>query len=298
MKKKKIKKAIIPAAGLGTRFLPATKALPKEMLPIVDKPAIQYIVEEAVESGIEDIIIVTSSSKQSIEDHFDRNDKLEFHLLEQNKHELLKMVRDTAGFNIQYVRQKQALGLGHAVWCARNFIGKEPFAVLLGDVITVDNSPCLKQLIQTYEKMQSSVIAVQPVDWANVSSYGIIDGETIKDDLYKVHRLVEKPKTDPPSNLAIIGRYILDPEIFGILEKLPPGGGGEIQLTDALQELVRQKNLYSHTFQGKLYDVGDKLGFLKATVEFALEHETLKNRFYKYLKQTVQEREGYQCEKH
>jgi UTP--glucose-1-phosphate uridylyltransferase len=298
LRKKKIKKAVIPAAGLGTRFLPATKAIPKELLPIVDKPAIQYIVEEAVESGIEDIIIVISSSKQAIEDHFDRNDKLELNLFKQNKYELLKIVKDIASFDIQFVRQKQALGLGHAVWCARNFVGKEPFAVLLGDVITVDNSPCLKQLIQTYEKMQSSVIAVQTVDWANVSNYGIIDGEIVKDEFYKVNTLVEKPKVDPPSNLAIIGRYILEPEIFGILEKLPLGRGGEIQLTDALQELARQKDLYSHTFQGKLYDVGDKLGYLKATVDFGLEHETLQNHFYEYLKQTVLKRGGYQCVKH
>jgi UTP--glucose-1-phosphate uridylyltransferase len=291
---KKIKKAIIPAAGYGTRFLPATKAIPKEMLPVVDKPAIQYIVEEAVESGIEDIIIVISSCKQAIEDHFDRNDKLELNLFEQNKHELLKIVKDIARFDIQYVRQKQALGLGHAVWCARKFVGNEPFAVLLGDIITVDNSPCLKQLIQTYEQMQSSVIAVQTVEWGNVSNYGVIDGGIVKNELYKVNSLVEKPKVDPPSNLAIIGRYILEPEIFGILEQLPPGGGGEIQLTDALQELVMKKDLYAHTFKGKLYDVGDKLGYLKATVDFGLEHETLQNHFYEYLKRVVLERGGSQ----
>ncbi|CAM2879043.1 UTP--glucose-1-phosphate uridylyltransferase GalU [Paenibacillus sediminis] len=298
MRNNNIKKAVIPAAGLGTRFLPATKALPKEMLPIVDKPAIQYIVEEAIESGIEDIIIVISSSKQAIKDHFERNDKLELNLFKQNKHELLKIAKDISSFDIKYVRQNQALGLGHAVWCARNFVGKEPFAVLLGDVITVDNSPCLKQLIQTYEQLQSSVIAVQTVDWANVSGYGVIDGEIVKDELYKVNRLVEKPKIDPPSNLAIIGRYILEPEIFDILEQFSPGQGGEIQLTDALQELLKQKDLYSQTFQGKLYDVGDKLGYLKAIVDFGLKHDTLQKGFYEYLKQTVLERDGSQCVKH
>ncbi len=290
---RKIRKAVIPAAGLGTRFLPATKAIPKEMLPVVDKPAIQYIVEEAIESGIEDIIIVTSRNKKAVEDHFDKNYEMELNLLEKNKTDLLKIVEDISGLvDIQYVRQKQTLGLGHAVWSARKFIGNEPFAVLLGDVITVDHPPCLKQLIHTYEKVQSSVIAVQTVDWAHVSNYGVMDGNIMNNGLYKVNRLVEKPKVDPPSNLAIIGRYILDPEIFSILERLPPGGGGEIQLTDALQETVRQSELYAYTFKGKMYDVGDKLGYLKAVVELALENKTLQKDFSEFLSQIVLERGG------
>ncbi|MFC5468845.1 UTP--glucose-1-phosphate uridylyltransferase GalU [Cohnella suwonensis] len=278
----RIKKAVIPAAGFGTRLLPATKAIPKEMLPIVDKPAIQYIVEEAIDAGIEEIIIVTSRNKQAIEDHFDRNHEIELFLYEQNKPQLLKLVKDIAHTKIQYVRQKQALGLGHAVWCARNFIGDEPFAVLLGDVIS---ESCLKPLIQTYEETNSSIIAVQPVDWVNVSNYGVICGETLQNGLVKVDRLVEKPKVDPPSNLAIIGRYILEPEIFPILERLLPGDGGEIQLTDALQELIKQSDLHAFTFEGKTYDVGNKLGYLKATVELALGHETLQTHFAEYLQQ-------------
>jgi UTP--glucose-1-phosphate uridylyltransferase len=281
---KRIRKAIIPAAGLGTRFLPATKAMPKEMLPIVDKPTIQYIVEEAVQSGIEDIIIVTGRSKRSIEDHFDKNYELEFNLLEKNKHSLLKIVDDITNLvEIHYVRQKQALGLGHAIWCARKFIGNEPFAVLLGDMIIDSPTPCLKQLMHIYEEKQASVIAVERVDWSEVSKYGVVDGELIGKGLYKVNNLVEKPLVNPPSNAVIIGRYILEPDIFQILEQIPVGVGGEIQLTDALQELVTFQSLYAHEISGKLYDVGDKLGFLKATVELACKDETLQKDFKKFL---------------
>lgn len=285
---KKIKKAIIPAAGLGTRFLPATKAMPKEMLPIVDKPTIQYIVEEAVESGIEDIIIVTGRSKRSIEDHFDINFELEINLREKNKTTLLKIVDDITNLvNIHYVRQKQALGLGHAIWCARKFIGNEPFAVLLGDMIIDSKTPCLKQLMQIYEEKQASVIAVEEVEWAEVSKYGIVDGELIGDRLYQVNKLVEKPLVNPPSNAAIVGRYILEPEIFQILERTPMGVGDEIQLTDAMQELIQFSPLYAYRFVGKLYDVGDKLGFLKATVELACKNELLQEEFKKYLHRIV-----------
>lgn len=288
----RIRKAVIPAAGFGTRFLPATKAIPKEMLPIVDKPAIQYIVEEAIDAGIEEIIIVTSRNKKAIEDHFDRNHEIEHFLVEQNKTELLNLLKDTVHSEIQYVRQKQALGLGHAVWCARQFIGDEPFAVLLGDVLSVEGTSCLKQLIQTYEDTKSSVIAVHPVDWANVSDYGIVSGKQVKNGLVNVDRLVEKPKTDPPSNLAIIGRYILEPAIFPILERLSPGEGGELQLTDALQELIKHTELHACMFTGKTYDVGNKLGYLKATVELALEHETLQEPFTEYLHQITSKRGG------
>ncbi|SDN59966.1 UTP--glucose-1-phosphate uridylyltransferase [Paenibacillus sp. yr247] len=287
---KKIKKAIIPAAGLGTRFLPATKAMPKEMLPIVDKPTIQYIVEEAVESGIEDIMIVTGRSKRSIEDHFDINFELEFNLREKNKQSLLKIVDDITNLvEIHYVRQKQALGLGHAIWCARKFIGNEPFAVLLGDMIIDSDIPCLKQLMQIYEEKQASVIAVDEVEWSEVSKYGVVDGKLIGDRLYQVHKLVEKPLTNPPSNAAIVGRYILEPEIFQILENIPMGVGGEIQLTDALQELIQFRPLYAYKFTGKLYDVGDKLGFLKATVELACKNESLQEEFKKYLRHLLAE---------
>ncbi|UJF32109.1 UTP--glucose-1-phosphate uridylyltransferase GalU [Paenibacillus hexagrammi] len=283
---KTIKKAIIPAAGLGTRFLPATKAMPKEMLPIVDKPTIQYIVEEAVQSGIEDIMIVTGRSKRSIEDHFDVNYELETNLREKNKQSLLQLVDEITNLvDIHYVRQKQALGLGHAIWCARKFIGNEPFAVLLGDMIIDSPVPCLKQLIDIYEHKQNSVLAVEKVDWSDVSKYGVVDGTLIADGLYRVNNLVEKPKSNPPSNAAIVGRYILDPDIFGILEHQSVGVGGEIQLTDALQELAHAKPLYAYEFQGRLYDVGDKLGFLKATVELACKNEALQDEFWSYLRQ-------------
>lgn len=289
---KKVKKAIIPAAGLGTRFLPATKAMPKEMLPIVDKPTIQYIVEEAVASGIEDIIIVTGRSKRSIEDHFDLNVELGANLKERHKEDLLRMVEDIAKLaDIHYVRQKQALGLGNAVWCARKFIGQEPFAVLLGDMIVDSKEPCLRQLLDIHETKQAPVIAVDSVDWPEVRKYGVIDGVPEGDRLFLVNRLVEKPTFDPPSNMAIIGRYVLDPEMFDLLEHLPAGIGGEIQLTDALQEWTRRNSLYAHLIEGKLYDVGDKIGFLKATVELACKDETLRVPFRSFLRRVASEGE-------
>jgi UTP--glucose-1-phosphate uridylyltransferase len=289
---RRVKKAIIPAAGLGTRFLPATKAMPKEMLPVVDKPTIQYIVEEAVASGIEDIIIVTGRNKRSIEDHFDINHELEANLKGQRKEHLLKMVEDIANLaDIHYVRQKQALGLGHAVWCARKFIGQEPFAVLLGDMIVDSEVPCLKQLLDVYEEKQAPVIAVDAVEWSDVSKYGVIDGEPAGEHLYRVKRLVEKPVADPPSNMAIIGRYVMDPQIFHILEKLPAGIGGEIQLTDALQQWTQRHPIYARLIQGKLYDVGDKMGFLKATVELACKDDALRVPFRSFLRNTVAEGE-------
>lgn len=287
---KKVRKAIIPAAGLGTRFLPATKAMPKEMLPIVDKPTIQYIIEEAVESGIEDIIIVTGKGKRAIEDHFDKHFELELNLIEKEKLDLLEQVqRSTNMVDIHYIRQKEALGLGHAVWCARKFIGDEPFAVLLGDMIIDSDVPCLKQMINIYNMTQSSVIAVEAVPWEEVSKYGVIDGEQEESNLHVIRNLVEKPKYNPPSNLAIVGRYILDPSIFSLIENTTPGVGGEIQLTDALQELVQKQDMYGYLFEGRLYDVGDKLGFLKATVEFAFKNKNLKDGFSSYLTKFVED---------
>ncbi len=238
----KVKKAIIPAAGLGTRFLPATKAMPKEMLPIVDKPTIQYIIEEAIESGIEDIIIVTGKGKRAIEDHFDHSFELEQNLFERGKFELLEEVQKSSKLvDIHYIRQKEPKGLGHAIWCARKFIGKEPFAVLLGDDIVEAETPCLQQMIGQYERYNASILGVQTVKEAEVSRYGIVDGSQIGERFYKVNSLVEKPKQeDAPSNLAIMGRYILNPMIFDILSNQAPGAGGEIQLTDALKELLNR----------------------------------------------------------
>jgi UTP--glucose-1-phosphate uridylyltransferase len=287
--RKKIRKAIIPAAGLGTRFLPATKAMPKEMLPIVDKPTIQYIIEEAVRSGIEDIIIVTGRNKRAIEDHFDKNIELEKTLVEKNKSDLFKLVNDITNLvDVYYVRQKEALGLGNAIWCDRKFIGDEPFAVLLGDMICESEVPCLKQLINLYDEKQASVISVQPVDWAEVSNYGVIDGRRVGNQVLQVHGLVEKPKENSPSNLAIMGRYILEPQIFDILANTKQGVGGEVQLTDAMQVLLHQSEMYSLEFSGKVYDVGSKLGFLEATVEYALRDLKLKDKFSTYLQKLVQ----------
>ncbi|MEK0312396.1 UTP--glucose-1-phosphate uridylyltransferase GalU [Cohnella sp. 56] len=279
-----VKKAIIPAAGLGTRFLPATKAMPKEMLPIVDKPTIQYIVEEAICSGIEDIIIVTGRSKRSIEDHFDKNHELEADLECKQKNELLEIVRGVTNLvEIHCVRQKEPLGLGHAIWCARKFINNEPFAVLLGDMIIESEVPCLKQMIDVYEERQGSIIAVEEVPWESVSSYGVIQGDMISKKLNRITNLVEKPKINPPSNLAMIGRYILDPEIMDILEHQQPGVGGEIQLTDAMKQLASQKSMYSYSYEGKLYDVGSKLGFLKANIDFALKRDELGSGLWDHL---------------
>lgn len=280
-----IQKAIIPAAGWGTRFLPATKAQPKEMLPIVDKPAIQFIVEEAVNAGVEDILIITGKNKRAIEDHFDRSLELEDLLREKDKGELLALVERIADLaDIHYIRQKEQLGLGHAVYCARKFIGQEPFAVLLGDDIIVNNPSCLEQMLAVYEEVKAPIVAVQEVPQEEVDRYGIIDPLEIDGPLIQVKDLIEKPgPAEAPSNLAVIGRYILVPEIFPLLEEVKPGAGGEIQLTDALRLLARQDRVYAYRFQGKRYDIGDKLGFLQATVEFALARPDLAGPFREYL---------------
>lgn len=286
---KRVRKAIIPAAGLGTRFLPATKAMPKEMLPIVDKPTIQYIVEEAIASGIEDIIIVTGKGKRAIEDHFDNALELEQNLIEKEKFELLERVNYATNLaDIHYIRQKEPRGLGHAVWCARNFIGNEPFAVLLGDDIVQSDTPCLRQLIEQYEETYSSVIGVQTVEDHETNRYGIIDPSQQDGRLYKVNNFVEKPKPGTaPSNLAIMGRYILTPEIFMFLDRQETGAGGEIQLTDAIQRLNQIQRVFAYDFEGKRYDVGEKFGFVKTTIEFAMQHEDLKDDMLGYLKDLV-----------
>ncbi|MBE3586883.1 UTP--glucose-1-phosphate uridylyltransferase [Desulfofundulus australicus DSM 11792] len=285
----RISKAIIPAAGLGVRFLPATKAQPKEMLPIVDKPTIQYIIEEAVHSGIEDILIITGRHKRAIEDHFDKSPDLEEQLRARDKLGLLELVQDISEMvDIYYVRQKEPRGLGHAVYCARKFIGNEPFAVLLGDDIVRSRTPCLKQLLNLYEEMPGTILAVQEVPREDVSKYGILDAEPIRDGVYRVRDLVEKPSPEEaPSCLAIMGRYIIDPRIFDILAETPPGAGGEIQLTDALKVLCQEQPVYGLAFKGRRYDVGDKLGYLKAMVEFALDRPDLGEEFASYLKEVV-----------
>ena len=283
---KKIRKAIIPAAGLGTRFLPATKAQPKEMLPIVDKPTIQYIIEEAVASGIEEILIITGRSKKCIEDHFDKSVELELELEKSGKEEMLKMVRDISDMvDIHFIRQKEPKGLGHAISCAKTFVGNEPFAVLLGDdIVYNEGKPCLKQLIDCYDEYKTSVLGVQTVAAKDVNKYGIVNGIHIEDRVYKVKGLVEKPSVEEaPSNVAILGRYIITPRIFKILEETKPGKGGEIQLTDALLNLINEEAMYAYVFEGRRYDVGDKLGFLKATVEYALRREDLRDGFIEYL---------------
>ncbi|WP_071392649.1 UTP--glucose-1-phosphate uridylyltransferase GalU [Bacillus tuaregi] len=286
---KKVRKAIIPAAGLGTRFLPATKAMPKEMLPIVDKPTIQYIIEEAVASGIEDIIIVTGKGKRSIEDHFDNAPELEQNLLEKGKKDLLEKVQYSSNLaNIHYIRQKEPKGLGHAVWCARNFIGDEPFAVLLGDDIVQSETPCLRQLMNQYDETRSSIIGVQTVEEHETHRYGIVDPLAADDRRYQVRNFVEKPaKGTAPSNLAIMGRYVLTPEIFMFLDKQEKGAGGEIQLTDAIQALNQIQRVFAYDFEGKRYDVGEKFGFVKTTVEFALQNEEIKEELLEYLEQVV-----------
>ncbi|TCT13965.1 UTP--glucose-1-phosphate uridylyltransferase [Natranaerovirga pectinivora] len=282
----KIRKAIIPAAGLGTRFLPATKAQPKEMLPIVDKPTIQYIVEEAVASGIEDIIIVTGRNKRSIEDHFDKSIELELELESKNKADLLEIARKVSEIaNIHYIRQKEPKGLGHAILMAKNFIGNEPFAVLLGDDIVVSKEPCLKQMVNIFNEYKTSILGVQEVDKEDVNKYGIIKSKHIENRVYKVSDLIEKPSIkEAPSNIAILGRYIITPRIFHYLESQEAGAGGEIQLTDSLKRLAMEEAMYAYNFLGKRYDVGNKLGFLEATVEFALRREDLKEDFKNYLK--------------
>lgn len=285
---KKVKKAIIPAAGLGTRFLPATKAMPKEMLPIVDRPTIEYIVEEAIASGIEDIIIVTGKGKRAIEDHFDRNFELEENLRSKGKLDILDKINQSSKVEIHYIRQKEPKGLGHAVWCARNFIGDEPFAVLLGDDIVSAEEPCTKQLMEQYEATGSSVIGVQTVPDEETHRYGIIDPISSEGRCYEVSNFVEKPKQGTaPSNLAIMGRYILTPEIFGFLETQETGAGGEIQLTDAIQKLNESQKVYAYDFEGVRYDVGEKLGFISTTIEFALQNEEIRADLLVYLEETV-----------
>lgn len=281
----KVRKAIIPAAGLGTRFLPATKAMPKEMLPIVDKPTIQYIVEEAVESGIEDILIVTGKGKRAIEDHFDNCFELEQNLYDKGKFDLLNEVQKSSNMvDIHYIRQKEARGLGHAIWCARKFIGNEPFAVLLGDDIVKAEKPCLRQMIEQYDRYNSSVIGVKHVTDDEVSRYGIVDGTKLDDRFYSVSNLIEKPKKEEaPSNLAIMGRYILSPRIFEILGKQAPGAGGEIQLTDAIAALNLHEAVYAYEFEGVRYDVGEKMGFIQTTIEFALQREDIRYGLLDYL---------------
>jgi UTP--glucose-1-phosphate uridylyltransferase len=288
----KVRKAIIPAAGLGTRFLPATKAQPKEMLPIVDKPTIQYIIEEAVASGIEDIIIVTGRGKRAIEDHFDKSYELEETLAKKEKYDILEEVQGISNLaNIHYIRQKEPLGLGHAISCASRFIGDEPFAVLLGDdIVHSTEKPCLKQLVDIYERYNSSVIGVQEVPEQDVSKYGVIsiNQNGIEDGVYHINDLVEKPKLEEaPSNYAIMGRYVLRPEIFEILENQKPGAGGEIQLTDAIKTLNQLQMVVGYEFNGVRHDVGDKFGFVRATVEFALERGDLKPQLVEYLKNVL-----------
>ena len=282
----RIRKAVLPAAGLGTRFLPATKAQPKEMLPIVDKPTIQYVVEEAAASGIEDIIIVTGRGKNAIEDHFDRSLELQIALERKgNDGQLKEIQRISELASFCYVRQKEPLGLGHAILVARALVGNEPFAVLLGDDIIDAEVPCLRQMISAFDKYRSSIIAVQQVPREETSSYGIIDHKPVEDSVYRIEDLVEKPTPDTaPSDLAIIGRYILTPEIFDALEQTLPDEGGEIQLTNGLRILLRTQAIYGLAFRGRRYDAGSKLGFLKATVQFALKRPDLAPGFRSYLK--------------
>jgi UTP--glucose-1-phosphate uridylyltransferase len=284
----RVRKAVFPAAGLGTRFLPATKAQPKEMLPIVDKPIIQYGVEEALAAGCDQIIIITGRGKSAIEDHFDVSYELEKMLEERKKTELLAIVRQISDMiHVAYVRQKEAMGLGHAVLMARELVGNEPFAVLLADDVIDANPPCLKQMIDQFNQTQASIIATQQVEGPAISAYGVIDATAVSgnDRLFEVQNMVEKPKLeDAPSNLAIIGRYILTPAIFEVLDRTPLGTGGELQLTDGLRMLLKREKVFGYRYEGKRHDAGDKLGFLKATVEFALKRPELNPQFRDYLK--------------
>lgn len=286
----KVTKAVIPAAGLGTRFLPATKACPKEMLPIVDKPTIQYIIEEALASGIKDILIITGHNKRSIEDHFDYNPELELNLREHGKDELLALVKEIGDINLHYIRQKEPKGLGHAILCAKSFVGDEPFAVLLGDdVVYNEEKPCLQQLLDVYDATGASVLGCQTVPQEKVSSYGIVASEATEDArIFKVNDMVEKPAVEEAtSRLAVLGRYVITPEIFAILEQTAPGRGGEIQLTDALKVLAKEQAMYAYDFVGRRYDVGDKQGYLEATVEYALRRPELREKFLRYLQEIM-----------
>ena len=281
----KVRKAVIPAAGLGTRFLPATKSQPKEMLPIVDKPTIQYIIEEAAAAGIEDIIVVTGRNKRSIEDHFDRSIELEMELERTGKEQMLQMVKAIPEIaNIHFIRQKQALGLGHAVLTASHFIGDEPFAVLLGDDVVISRKPVLQQMVEVFNEYRTSILGVQEVSEEVVHKYGIVDCKHVDEGIYKVKDLVEKPKReDAPSRIAILGRYILTPTIFSYLETQEPGAGGEIQLTDGLKRLAKNEAMYAYIFKGHRYDVGTKMGFLQANIEFALRNPETSNDLKNYL---------------
>lgn len=282
----KIRKAVFPAAGFGTRFLPATKAIPKEMLPLIDKPLIQYSVEEAKRSGLEEVIIVTGMGKTAIEDHFDVSFELEMLLKERNKTDILRMVEELSNFiHFSYTRQKKPLGLGHAIYCAKNLVGMEPFAVFLSDDVIDAKTPVMKQMVNIFRQYPYSILAVQRVPKKDVHHYGIIEAKKIAPRVYKVIDMVEKPHPqDAPSNLAIIGRYILMPEIFTALEEIKPGKGGEIQLTDGLKALLKKQPVYAYEFEGDRYDAGDKLGFLKANVSFALKSPAINKEFRRYLK--------------
>lgn len=287
----KVRKAIIPAAGLGTRFLPITKSVPKEMLPIIDKPTIQYIIEEALESGIEEILIITGRGKAAIENHFDYSPELESELARKGEQELLALsLASSELVQLHFVRQKSPKGLGHAVYCAKAFVGNEPFAILLGDdVVYNEGKACLKQLIDVYERTGASVLGVQSVPQSEVNKYGIVSGKRLDERTYQVDGLVEKPKVEEaPTNVAILGRYVVTPKVFEFLEHAEPGAKGEIQLTDALLKLSKVEDMYAYDFEGKRYDVGKKMGFLEATVEYALRREDLAEEFMNYLKQIVQ----------
>ena len=287
---KQIRKAVIPAAGYGTRFLPVTKAIPKEMIPIVDKPVIQYIVEEALQSGIEEILIITGHGKRAIEDHFDTNIDLELQLRQQGKDQLLHLVQDISSINVHYIRQKHMRGLGDAIRCAESFIDNEPFAVLLGDdVIYNPEKPALKQMMEAFSRLGATMLGCQEVPQELVSRYGIVQGQPTDDDrVVKLIDMVEKPAVDEaPSRLAALGRYILTPDIFEILRRVQPGKGGEIQLTDALRLMADREAVYAYTFSGRSYDTGNKLGFLKATVEYALRREDLGDAFQEYLRTSL-----------
>ena len=286
----KVKKAVIPVAGLGTRFLPATKTVPKELLPIVDIPSIQYVVQEAVDAGIEEIIFVTGRGKDSIEDHFDEAPELEQILSSRGNHEMVRMLRRIAEMiEVVSVRQKVPLGLGHAVLCARDLVGDEPFAVMLADDLVDSEVPCIKQLVDIFNREEESVIALMEVPLEEVHQYGVIKGKEVEPRIYRIEGTVEKPaSSEAPSRMAIIGRYVLRPEIFEILRKQPPGRGGEIQLTDGLAQLARQRKMFGCVFTGDRYDIGDKFGFVRATVAYALKRADLKDKVHAYLKSTIQ----------
>ncbi|RUL54211.1 UTP--glucose-1-phosphate uridylyltransferase GalU [Lysinibacillus antri] len=289
--KTKVRKAVIPAAGLGTRFLPATKAQPKEMLPIVDKPTIQYIVEEAVAAGIEDIIIISGRNKRAIEDHFDKTYELEEHLAKKGKWAELEEIQSISNLaNIHYIRQKEAKGLGDAIYCAHRFIGDEPFAVLLGDIILDAEKPALAQLIELYEQERTSVIGVQSVSMDVVHQYGVIHpiGEVLDGQPIEVKGFVEKPKAEEaPSNLSIMGRYVLTPNIFHALKSIAPGAGGEIQLTDAIELLNHSERIIAYNVKGRLYDIGSKIGYVQATIDYALKREELREELVSYMKTII-----------